>query len=346
MKKSYPQKWKNVESVIFLETLELNANELDKGAKLIQNGEIVAFPTDTVYGLGADATNNEAVQKIFKAKERPENRPISVLVANYKDIEKYALDVPPEVLTLAEKFWPGPLTIILKNAGLFAAAVTPGKETVGLRMPDDPLTLDFIKKCGVPLATPSANTTGRPSPTLAAHVLDDLRGKISAVIDGGETSFGIESTVLDFSNPKKPLILRPGNITKEAIEATIRQTVYLKEEKKSTKNDNDKHYEPKIPVFIVNSSWEEAIEKMQAQGEQIGLLANHKIVESYQSEAISSFSLGSSGDLKTANRNLFQGLRTLEQTEATVILAEPYTTGELSELYMNRLQNAASQKII
>lgn len=164
--------------MIFLKTQELNEMELLKGAQLIQEGEIVAFPTDTVYGLGADATNNEAVEKIFAAKGRPTDRPISVLIANYKDIEKYALDVPPEVFKLAEKFWPGPLTIILKNAGLFAPAVTPSKTTVGLRMPDHPLTLDFIKKCGRPLATPSANSTGRPSPTLATHVLDDLVVKL------------------------------------------------------------------------------------------------------------------------------------------------------------------------
>lgn len=341
---SYTQKWKNVESVIFLKTVKLNRNELYKGAKLIQDGEIVAFPTDTVYGLGADATNNEAVQKIFKAKGRPTNRPISVLVAEYKDIEKYALEVPKEVSTLAEKFWPGPLTIILKNAGLFASAVTPGRETVGLRMPDDPLTLEFIKQCGVPLATPSANTTGRPSPTLAEHVLDDLEGKISAVIDGGETSFGIESTVLDYSNPEKPIILRPGNISKNAIETTIDQPVYLKEEKKSENNGKDKHYEPKIPVFIVDSTWSEAIETMQGQDEKIGILANREIVEKFRGEGVASFSLGAPGDLKTANRTLFQGLRTLEQTEATVILAEPSTNVDLSELYMNRLQNAANQK--
>jgi len=329
----------------FLETLELTKNQLEIAAQLIQKGEIVAFPTDTVYGLGADATNNEAVEKIFKAKGRPKDRPISVLVANYKDIEKYALDVPAEVFTLAEKFWPGPLTIILKNAGLFAPAVTPGQETVGLRMPAHPLTLDFIQKCQKPLATPSANTTGRPSPTLAAHVLDDLKGKISAVIDGGETSFGIESTVLDYSDPEQPMILRPGNITKEAIEATIEKTVSLKEEQ-TTKNNDNKHYEPKVPVYIVNSSWTAAIEKMQKQGEQIGLLANQEVIEKHQSQAVASFSLGDPGDLNTANRNLFQGLRTLEQTEATVILAEPYIDGELSVSYMNRLQNAANQKTI
>lgn len=340
---------KEIESVIFLKTQELNEMELLKGAQLIQEGEIVAFPTDTVYGLGADATNNEAVEKIFAAKGRPTDRPISVLIANYKDIEKYALDVPPEVFKLAEKFWPGPLTIILKNAGLFAPAVTPSKTTVGLRMPDHPLTLDFIKKCGRPLATPSANSTGRPSPTLATHVLDDLVGKIAAVIDGGETSFGIESTVLDYSNPNHPLILRPGNITKEAIEATIQKKIFKKKETPSqtkSSNKSEKHYEPKIPVFVVESSWDEAIEKMTAQNEKVAILANKSIIEDYQAKATSVFSLGEAEDLETANRNLFQGLRTLELSQATVILAEPYTKGELSIPYMNRLQNAANKKSI
>lgn len=332
-----------------LKTRKLNEHELTEGAQLIQNGEIVAFPTDTVYGLGADATNNEAVKKIFVAKNRPADRPISVLIANFKDIEKYAVDVPTEVLTLAKTFWPGPLTIILKNGGLFAPAVTPGKETVGLRMPDHPLTLDFIQRCGVPLATPSANSSGRPSPTIAAHVLDDLEGKVAAVIDGGETSFGIESTVLDFSNPTEPVILRPGNITKEAIEATIQQKVLLKDEnKKSTQHSEtaSKHYEPTIPVYIVESNWEKAIKTMRAQGEKIGLLANQTLIETYQVKATASFSLGEPNDINTANRSLFQGLRSLEQSEATVILAQPLEKSELSVSYMNRLQNAANGKTL
>ncbi len=320
-----------------------------KGAQLIENGEIVAFPTDTVYGLGADATNDEAVKKIFKAKGRPMDRPISVLVANVEDLDKYATDVPEAVKKLAAKFWPGPLTIILKNKGLLAPSVTPGKTTVGLRMPDHPLTLEFIEKCGTPLSTPSANSTGRPSPTRAEHVMDDLDGKIPAVIDGGETSFGIESTVIDFSNPNKPLILRPGNITKEAIEATINKIVYLKEEEATKANQplsTEKHYEPKIPVFIVESSWTEAIQKMQTKEEKIALLANETITEKFENEVGTSFALGAPGDLEAANRNFFQGLRTLEQSSATVILAEPYTEGALSVPYMNRLQNAANKKTI
>ena len=332
-----------------MKTLLLKENELTQGAQFIKNGEVVAFPTDTVYGLGADATNNEAVTKIFKAKGRPMDRPISVLIAKNEDVEKYAKDVPQEVKKLAATFWPGPLTIILKNKGLLAPLITPGETTVGLRMPDHPLTLAFIKKCGIPLATPSANSTGRPSPTRAEHVMDDLEGKISAVIDGGETSFGIESTVIDFSNPQKPLILRPGNITKEAIEATIQKEVYLKDEKaikREKQKKPEKHYEPKIPVFIVESSWAEAVQKMHRKDEKIAILANETVIEQFENEVAASFSLGAPGDLQAANRNFFQGLRTLEQSTATIILAEPYTKGSLSVPYMNRLQNAANKKTI
>src|SRR5699024_4098775 len=154
-----------------------------KAAQLIQTGEIVALPTDTVYGLGADATNEEAVKKIFNAKGRPIDRPLSVLVSDSSALEQFAVDVPMEAKMLAKEFWPGPLTILLKDAHLVAPAVTVGRETVGLRMPDNHIALKFIETCGVPLATPSANSTGRPSPTLAEHVHSDLGGTISAVMN-------------------------------------------------------------------------------------------------------------------------------------------------------------------
>lgn len=325
----------------FVETKWLNKNEIDKAALLIQKGEIVAFPTDTVYGLGADATNEEAVEKIFQAKGRPSNRPISVLLSDAEDVTKYAKDIPNDVWLLTETFWPGPLTIILKNRGLFAPTVTAGKDTIGLRMPKNQVALDFIHASGVPLATPSANTSGRPSPTKAEHVRNDLEGKISAIIDGGETSTGIESTVLDFSNPERPVILRPGNISKIQIEETIQRKVYSKEPDKS-----EKHYKPTLPLFIVKSSWEEAIEQMLAQNEKVAILANETLVKQYKEKVTASFSLGDNGDINSANRLLFDGLRTLEQTEATVILAEPYEKGDLSLPYMNRLLHAAEKKSI
>lgn len=324
-----------------MKTERLNEHEIKQGAKLIQNGEIVAFPTDTVYGLGADATKETAVKKIFKAKERPENRPISVLLAEADDIDTYGREVPQAARKLTKHFWPGPLTIIVNKSDQLAPAVTAGKDTVGLRMPDHPLTLELIQEAGTPLATPSANISGRPSPTVAAHVLSDLEGKIAAVIDGGETPFGLESTVLDFSDEKHPVILRPGNITKEALEAVIQKEVFIKE---GTENTSEKHYEPQVPVYIVKTDWQKAID--QLKNEKIAILANEKIVAKYQKEVAATFSLGAENDLTTASKRLFQGLRTLEETKATVILAEPYTTGDLSISYMNRLQSAANEKIV
>lgn len=334
-----------------MKTLKLRENELAKAAQLIQKGEIVAFPTDTVYGLGADATNEEAVLKIFAAKERPADRPISVLVSQVEDLDNYAEEVPPAAKKLADKFWPGPLTILLKNAHAFAPSVTVGRQTVGLRMPDNPIALQFIEACKVPLATPSANSSGRPSPTLAEHVYSDLDGKISAVIDGGETSFGIESTVLDFSKPTRPVILRPGNISKEAIEKVIHQKVYLLEETPST-NSNDlihakaKHYEPTIPVFIVNSSFAAAIQEMTKRGEKIGLIASEAIVQKYKGSVVATFTLCEEHDVNTANRRLFNGLRTLESSKASVLLVEAFDEGEMGMVYMNRLQKAANNKFI
>lgn len=324
-----------------MKTQLLKKDELEKAAQLIQAGEIVAFPTDTVYGLGADATNEQAVQKIFKAKGRPSNRPISVLLSDPKEIEQYAKEIAKEVWWLVEKYWPGPLTIILKNKGQFAPTVTAGKETIGLRMPANQIALDFIQQAGTPLATPSANTSGRPSPTKAEHVLMDLDGKISAVIDGGETSTGIESTVLDFSNPKQPIILRPGNISKAQIEETIQRSVSLKQPDKQ-----EKHYKPSIPLYIVESNWEDCMRKMLEQGEKIALLASEEKIHPYKNQAVAYYSLGQTGDIASANRLLFDGLRTLEQTEATVILAEAYAKGESSVAYMNRLHNAADKKSI
>lgn len=323
-----------------METQLLNKNQLKKAATFIQQGEIVAFPTDTVYGLGADATNEEAVKKIFQAKGRPADRPISVLIADAADIEKYTEDIADEVWLLTEKFWPGPLTIILKNKGIFAETVTAGRDSIGMRMPDNQVALDFIQACGRPLATPSANTSGRPSPTKADHVLGDLAGKISAVIDGGETSTGLESTVLDFSNAEKPILLRPGNISKQQIEETIQRSIAVLEPPK-----NEKHYKPSIPLHIVQKNWLDHIQEMQGHGERIALLASEETIQNYQENVEAFYSLGQADDIESASRRLFDGLRTLEQTKATVILAESYKKNEKSHAFMNRLENAAEKSI-
>lgn len=330
-----------------METKRLNENELNQAVEWIQQGELVAFPTDTVYGLGADATNEAAVQKVFEAKGRPENRPINVLISQPEDILKYAVDVSEDAMQLAKTFWPGPLTLILKSAGNLSSIITAGKDTVGLRIPDNALAQQFIEQSGVPLATPSANSSGRPSPTLASHVMDDLGGKIAGIIDGGPTAYGIESTILDFSDAEHPIILRPGNISKEAIEQVIQRSVYeMKPSEATTKTINEKHYEPKVPVFIVESTWAEAIDKLKKAGEKIAILANESVIEKYQAEVSATFSLGKKNDVESANRYLFQGLRMLEKSHATVILAESYPKTGVGLPLMNRLENASNKKEI
>lgn len=335
--------------MIKVKTLRLFEKDLSQAAALINNGQIVAFPTDTVYGLGANATDDSAVKAVFAAKGRPADRPLNVLVANKGALEDYATDVAAAAKKLADKFWPGPLTIILNKKNQFAPSVTGGLDTIGLRMPDHPLALEFIEKCGVPLAAPSANSSGRPSPTTADHVLDDLEGKIPAIIDGGETAFGIESTVLDFSKPERPVILRPGGVTKEAIEEVIGYAVYTLNDIEKTsdqinKSVNAKHYEPGIPVYMVKSEWEDAVSQMAKKNEQIGLLANDELISKFEDRAVAVFSLGRTKDIQIANQRFFKGLRTLENSPATVILAETFPMDEDSAAYMNRLESAANGK--
>lgn len=330
-----------------METKLLSENELNQAIEWIQQGELVAFPTDTVYGLGADATNEAAVQKVFEAKGRPENRPINVLISQPEDVLKYTVDVSDDAMKLAKAFWPGPFTLILKSAGNLSPVITAGKDTVGLRIPDNALAQQFIEQCGVPLATPSANSSGRPSPTMASHVMDDLNGKIAGIIDGGATSYGIESTILDFSEANRPIILRPGNISKEAIEEVIQRPVYeMKPMEATVESTSEKHYEPKVPVFIVESRWEDAIQKLKQTGERVAILANQTIIDQFAAEVTEVFSLGEENDVESANRYLFQGLRTLEKSKATVIIAEAYEkTGDGVPL-MNRLESASNKKKI
>lgn len=324
-----------------MKTKQLNEREIEKAAALIKKGEIVAFPTDTVYGLGADARNETAVQKIFTAKKRPANRALSILLAEPSDIYHYAKDVPKEAERLVETFWPGALTIVLKANELLAKSVHPDLDTVGMRMPNHPLTLKLINECGFPLATPSANLSGRPSPTSAKHVLSDLEGRIAAVIDGGESEIGMESTVLDLSNPEKPVILRPGGIKQSQIEKIIGKKI-KKMEQKHSKEENTKHYEPETPLYMVESNWTELLAKMT--GEKIAILASEEIIEKYGDQAVASYSLGKKENVEQANKVFFKAIRALEKSEASRILVETYPMNEANELYMNRLRKAANQK--
>ena len=197
-----------------------NNDAINEAAALLKAGELVAFPTETVYGLGADATNKRAVERIFEAKGRPSDNPLIVHVADEKQLQGLALDVPEYVRQLIAAFSPGPITYVLKSNHKVAENVTAGLDTVGIRIPSHPAAIALIKRANLPIAAPSANISGRPSPTSAQHVIDDLSGRIAGVVDGGAAEIGLESTVIDCT-AKTPVILRLGKVTKEALEKIV-----------------------------------------------------------------------------------------------------------------------------
>ena len=243
-----------------METLLLPATEesLALAAGLLRSGQLVAFPTETVYGLGADATNAEAVLSIFRAKGRPADNPLIVHIFDRSQLEGLCV-VPDEALPLMDAFWPGPLTLLFMKLSTVPDEVTAGLPTVAVRMPSHPVAASMLKACGLPVAAPSANSSGRPSPTLASHVLEDMQGKIPLILDGGPCDVGVESTVLDLCHGT-PTILRPGGVTKEMLESVLQSEVGLAgsilrplgpDEQALSPGMRYKHYAPKATVTLV-----------------------------------------------------------------------------------------------
>lgn len=325
---------------------------LDARSLLLQ-GELVAFPTETVYGLGADATDSQAVSKIFKAKGRPQDNPLIVHVADINQAKEWLRDIPPKALELMDYFWPGPLTIILPvEKGRFAPEVTAGLSTVGVRMPDHELARKLIKSVNRPLAAPSANLSGKPSPTRPDHVWHDLSGKIAGIIDGGPTGVGLESTVVELSpQTDKLTILRPGGISKEDLAKRVDHVIYdvsLNDHSHAPKAPGMKykHYSPKEKVYLVTEDWGLALTKILKESQNIGILANDKIIQQYGDKAVATYSLGQADDVISASHQLFNGLRYFENTRAQVILAETFPRKGIAMAYMNRLEKAAGFKTI
>ena len=336
-----------------METKVFQPSEIKEAAALIKQGELISFPTETVYGLGADAMNEQAVQKVYQAKGRPSDNPLIVHVASKEDVVDYVKEIPKVAKTLMDQFWPGPLTLIFKaKEGVFANTVTAGLDSVAIRMPNNEATLALIKEANTPLVGPSANTSGKPSPTTALHVYHDLNKKIAGILDDGETGVGLESTVLDITDPKNPTILRPGGITKAALEekigfVTVDQHLVSSNETPKAPGMKYKHYSPNEPVIIVDGDerlWHSAIKHYQSFGEKIGLMASNEIITNLSKQGIEVFSLGEKDDIQMASHRLFAGLRHFEKTEATVILVQPYPETGLGIAYMNRLKKAAGNQ--
>ncbi len=327
----------------------LDGRKIRIAARLILEGKLVAFPTETVYGLGADALNENAVRRIFEAKGRPADNPLIVHIADFKDLEKLAREIPEEARLLAEKFWPGPLTLVLPKREEVPAVTTGGLDTVAVRMPAHPIALALIR-ASTPIAAPSANISGKPSPTLAEHVVDDFYGKIEAIIDGGETKIGVESTVIDLSS-ERPTLLRPGGLPLEEIERVIGEVEIhpavrgkLVDVAKSP-GMKYKHYSPNAQVIVVEGKRDnvrrkinELIAEYRGRGLRVGVMAT----EEYEADEF--FHLGrTEGEVA---RNLFKALRELDKRGVDVIIAEGVEERGLGFAVMNRLRKAAGYRIV
>lgn len=331
-----------------VETMWITREKIKIASDLLKSGELAAFPTETVYGLGADARNQGAVAKIFKAKGRPADNPLIVHLHDINQVNLFTDQIPSKARQLMDAFWPGPLTIILNHTtGLAANNVTAGLDTIGLRIPSHPLAQKLLKISNIPLAAPSANISGKPSPTSADHVWHDLKGKVAGVVDGGPTGVGLESTVIDLSDKFHPIILRPGGVSKEEIEAVIGYVAssnLSKDEIDQPKAPGMKyrHYSPDKPVYIIDDTWKESIAKLLKSNQKIGILATDKILKQFEKDNLQVFSLGKEGDVRSASQLLYKGLRYFDESSVTAILAQAFPKEGLGVAYMNRLEKAAS----
>jgi L-threonylcarbamoyladenylate synthase len=334
---------------------------LDEAAEIIKNGGTVAFPTETVYGLGADGLNPNSVRKIFEAKERPPGNPLSLLVHSRDDLQKVARNIPEKALKLMDAFWPGPLTLILEKKSIVPEITSGNLQSIGLRMPDHRIPLELIKRGGVPLAAPSANLSGKPSPSLAAHVIADLNCRIDAIIDGGEAAIGLESTVIDMT-VEPPVVLRPGSIGIEALEKLIGEVRSGYMDKTETggelleKKAGQKygHYTPDTKVVLVegeegkfvSEKIAELLENYRSEGQKIGLLLSEETAGLFDSKGLiigEYFLLGSREEPEVAARKLFEGLRDLDKKGLDVILADgSFNRSGLGDALINRLREASS----
>lgn len=335
----------------YVDNLESNPHVVD-AAHFLRENEVVALPTETVYGLGGNAESDEAVAKIFAAKGRPVDNPLIIHIAEKQQLNGFVTEISAKAEVLMDKFWPGPLTIIFKKkAGVLSEKATAGLATVAVRMPDHPVALALLKKCGLPIAAPSANSSGKPSPTKAEHVIDDLAGKIAGVIDGGSTGVGVESTVIDCTEAI-PVILRPGGVTKEALEAVIGEVtvdVALTDPGAKPKAPGMKyrHYAPNAPLIMVSGTREflqHLVEEKRREGLRVGVLTTEELESAYQADYV--LACGRRAELETVAAALYETLRRFNQLDVDIIFSEMFPQTGVGDAIMNRLQKAAGNKII
>ncbi len=330
---------------------------IGEAAEVIRRGGTVAFPTETVYGLGADALNPEAVRKIFWAKRRPADNPLIVHIAEPGWVDRLAEEVPEEAARLAERFWPGPLTLVLRKSRVVPDITTSGLETIAVRMPRHPVALALIRESGRPIAAPSANLAGRPSPTTAQHVAEDLMGRVDLILDGGPTEIGVESTVIDLT-VHPPQVLRPGGVSVEELRKVL-GVVELHPaavgraggERPRSPGMKYRHYAPRAELIVVEGEPGKVAKKVEelargyrTLGRRVGILATDENLGRYRSGK--AVSVGSRKNPDTIARNIFRVLREMDKEGVDVIIAEGIPEEGIGLAVMNRLRKASGFNII
>lgn len=326
-----------------------------RAGEILRRGGLVAFPTETVYGLGANALDPDAARRIYQAKGRPSDNPLIVHIAQMEDLYRIARDVPEKAKLLAEAFWPGPLTMIFRKTDMVPLATTGGLETVAVRMPDHAAALALIRAGGGYIAAPSANTSGRPSPTQASHVAEDMDGRIDMIIDGGSVGIGVESTIVDMS-VETPMILRPGYISRAMLEQVIGPVetdpaLHSASEHPKAPGMKYRHYAPKADMVLVEGAQEDVVAYINGQiqkelqaGGTPGVIASEETKRRYTGGIVKS--MGSRQDELDIARHLYGVLREFDGQQVSRIYSEAFDTPTLGQAIMNRLIKAAGHQVI
>lgn len=349
--------------IVKMSSENIDSEQMSKAGQIIRDGGLVAFPTETVYGLGANALNQVAAQKIYGAKGRPSDNPLIVHIADRSMLDSLVKEIPKTAEKFMNAFWPGPMTLIFKKSDIVPYETTGGLNTVAIRMPNHRIARELIRAAGVSIAAPSANLSGKPSPTLGEHVVDDMNGRIDMIIDGGKVGMGLESTIIDVT-VEPPMILRPGFVTREMLREVVGtvetdKAILSKPEeglKPKAPGMKYRHYAPKADFKMYSGEKEKVANEIikianekEAQGFVTGIITsdqNRHLYEGKLSKGVIVVSLGDLNQPETIAGNLFKALRDFDKLDVQFILGETFSRENVGDAIMNRLTKAAGYNII
>ncbi len=340
--------------IIKIDAVNIDLTAIEKAAEIIRNGGLVAFPTETVYGLGADALDAEASKKIYEAKGRPSDNPLIAHIASIDTLDEIVEDVGDVAKKIIERFWPGPMTLIFKKKPIVPDSTTGGLNTLAVRFPSNKIAQALIEMSGVPIAAPSANISGKPSPTTGKHVIEDMNGRVDMILDGGDVGLGLESTIIDVT--KEPTILRPGFITQEMLEEVIEEVRLDRTIKEKPGEEFSprapgmkyRHYAPKTELVIVKGEPSKVADRIkeEIQGKNAAILTVDQHKDLYEGLGAKVVSWGDENKMEDIAHKIFDALRKVDEWGVDIIYCEAFNEKGLGLAVMNRLTKAAGYQVI